>query len=64
MSNRKIGVRDLRAGMARKGISQKEVAAALGLSSDYVCKILNDKRVARERRAQIQEYIKTHGGMR
>lgn len=54
---KKQGPAELRAEMARARISRKEVAAALGLSYDYVIRILSGTRDAELRRAQIHEYI-------
>lgn len=54
---KKQGPAELRAELARARISRKEVAAALGLSYDYIIRILSGTRDAAARRAQIHEYI-------
>ncbi len=58
MSIKKImGADDLRAELARQRISRRELATALGVSYDYVLRILAGSRNAPARRAQIEEYI-------
>lgn len=57
MSMKILGPADLRAEMARERITRREVANALGLSYDYIIRILAGSRKAPERRAQIHEYI-------
>ena len=48
---------DLRAAAARARLTKKEIAEALGLSADYVRRIMAGSRDAEARRAQIQEFI-------
>lgn len=58
MSRQKIlGPAELRAEAARGNITRREIAAALGLSYDYIRRIFSGSRDAEARRAQIQEYI-------
>lgn len=59
MSIKNIESADLRAEAARHRVTRGEIAKALGVSYEYVQMIFADKRKAPERRAQIQEYIKT-----
>lgn len=65
MSRTKIMRADeLRAEMARHTISRREMARAMGVSYDYVVKILLGQRDAAARRHQMGEYInsrKTRG---
>jgi transcriptional regulator with XRE-family HTH domain len=56
---KKTEAADLRAEMARKGITRKEVADQLGVSYSYVRKILAGIRDAEARRVQIAEYIES-----
>jgi transcriptional regulator with XRE-family HTH domain len=57
MSMKILEPANLRAEMARERITRREVASALGLSYDYILKILSGSRKAPERGVQIHEYI-------
>ncbi len=58
MSRQKImGPAELRAEAARGNITRREIAVALGLSYDYIRRIINGTRDAELRRAHIHEYI-------
>lgn len=57
MSMKILSSADLRAEMARERITRREVASALGLSYDYILRILSGSRKAPERRVQIHNYI-------
>lgn len=59
MSINILGPADLRAEMARRNISRKEVAERLGLSYSYVRKILAGLRDAEARRAEIGEFLES-----
>ena len=48
---------ELRAEAARRRISQREIASALGIAREYVCTIMNGHRDAPTRRQQMQDYI-------
>ncbi len=48
---------ELRAEMARQGVTRRELADRLGISYSYVKKILAGIRSAELRRVQIAEYL-------
>lgn len=56
-STKKTDAAELRAELARRNITRREVAEALGLSYNYVKKILSGERNAELRREQIASYI-------
>lgn len=56
-TKKNIEAGDLRAALGRHRITRSSVARALGYSEDYINKIVNDKRRAEARRAEILEYI-------
>lgn len=63
MSSRKIlEAADLRAELARHRISKREVAQELGLSYDYIVRILAGTRDAEPRRVEIAEYVAQKAG--
>lgn len=49
---------EIRIELARRNMTRVQLATAIGLSHDYVVKIINGQRTAAERRAQITEYFK------
>jgi len=57
MSMKKMEASALRAEMARRRISRRELSAGLGLSYGYIKMILSGRRDAVERRQQIYAYI-------
>jgi len=58
MSSEKVmEASELRAELARRRITRVEIARALGLSFDYVAKILCGRRKAVVRRREMQEYL-------
>ena len=60
MSSIKIlGAADLRAEVARKNVTRRELAAALGLSYSYVKKILMGIRNAETRRAEMARWLES-----
>lgn len=61
-STKIIDHRDLRAELARHGITRREVAEHLGLSYSYVKKILTGIRTAESRREEILKYIDSKRG--
>ncbi|GEM_PF-1018182 len=63
MSSTKIAdYRDIRAELARHGITRREVAEYLGLSYSYVKKILTGIRTAESRREEILKFIDSKRG--
>lgn len=58
MSRQKMKPAELRAEMARRKISRRDVSEALGISYSYVLKILHGDRQAAEQRARIAEWLK------
>jgi hypothetical protein len=56
--NKKISASEIRAEMARKRITRRQIAQDLSMSYSYVKKIVAGVRDAGTRRAQIMEYIK------
>jgi len=65
MSSTKIAdYRDIRAELARHGITRREVAEYLGLSYSYVKKILTGIRSAESRREEILKFIDSKRGTR
>ena len=58
MSRKRIMTAEgIRAELARRRMTRKELAKVLGVSPSYVMKIVRGERVAEERRAQITKYL-------
>lgn len=57
MSMKKMEASALRAEMARRRISRRELSEGLGLSYSYIKMILSGRRDAMARRAEIYAYI-------
>lgn len=61
MSRQKImSPGEIRVELARRRMTRVQLAAVLGVSHDYVVKIINGQRTAAERRAQITEFFKNN----
>ena len=48
----------LRAEIAKRKLTRRALAREMGVSYDYVCKILRGERKSAERKAQIAEILK------
>ena len=47
----------IRVELARRKMTRVDLALHIGVTHDYVCKIINGKRKAEDRRRQIAEYF-------
>lgn len=61
MSRQIMSAAEIRAELARRRMTRKELAQVLGVSTDYVTRIARGERTAEARRAQITQYF---AGMR
>lgn len=59
MSSKKIlTAEEIRAELARRKISKRELSRATGINYDYVIQILNDQRLAKGKREIMTKYLK------
>jgi transcriptional regulator with XRE-family HTH domain len=62
MSTKKImTAEEIRMELARRRMTRASLARKIGISADYMRKILRDQRSAEGRRAQISEYLDFDG---